>query len=169
MTKLFKTLESFGIPKKDTQTSGFGMQPQWEYRNNKIPKLVGYQVTNNVTVASDLKNLGTLLSALSKDGSNHMSGISFDVRDKSKFVDQAREAAVADAMHKAELYAKAAKFELGKFKTFSENSHQPTPRHRVMMAEAATMGAARDSVPVAEGELTFTANVNITWELLQNK
>ena len=62
MNGVFATLKKFGIPEKSIQTSNFNVSPQYTpYQPNATepPRIVGYQVSNNVTVkVDDLNKLG---------------------------------------------------------------------------------------------------------------
>jgi hypothetical protein len=82
-------------------------------------------------------------------------GIVFDVLDKTKVTDQAREAAVADALRRANLIAKASGVKLGKVHTINEGNVY-SPRYN----EASALRSA-DVTPVAKGEQTFRVNVNL--------
>lgn len=158
-------LAKSGIAPRDLQTSGLALNPQFQYDStgaNATPEILGYIVTNNVTVrVRDLPNLGGLLDQVVRGGANTFNGLTFGLADPTPALDDARKAAVADARRKAELYAAAAGSTLGAILTLSENSGyaQPQPMFR-MSADSA--GA---SVPVASGELGITATVTIEYEL----
>lgn len=169
LSAVFGVLDSAGIDGRDRQTSGLSINPIWERQrgdNPPPPKIVGYTVSNNVSVrVRELDNLGAVLDAVVRDGANNFQGLSFGVEDAQPLQDEAREAAVADALRKAELYAQALGVELGAIRSISEiGSVQPM----MIRAEAARAFASDASpVPIAEGEVTFRSNVSITWELDQ--
>ena len=51
MNAVFDALKSGGVETKDIQTSNFMVQPRYDYNNNtQPPKLVGYDVSNNVMI-----------------------------------------------------------------------------------------------------------------------
>ena len=95
--------------------------------NGQAPKLVGYDVSNNVTVTvRKVDNLGALLDKLVQAGSNQINGISFDVSKPEAALDEARKLATADATRKAKLYAEAMGVELGNVMSISEGGgYQP--------------------------------------------
>lgn len=101
MTALFDGLKTSGIAEKDIQTSNFSVQPRYDYNNNNggAPKLVGYDVSNNVTVTvRKIADLGGLLDTLVKAGSNQINSIGFsDVSQPEAWMDEARRRATADA------------------------------------------------------------------------
>ena len=114
-------LKASGVAGEDIQTSGFSVNPNYVYSDQKDangyqlpPKIVGYTVTNSVTVhVRDLGILGTMLDKEVSVGANTINGINFAVEDPSALYAQARKAAFADAKDKAELYAEAAAIQLG--------------------------------------------------------
>jgi uncharacterized protein YggE len=98
-------------------------------------------------------------------GANTINGINFAVEDPSELYNQARKAAFADARDKAELYAGAAEVQLGAIQLISEQqgfSQPPQP----YMAKAVAATADRSApVPVEAGQLTFTIDVNVNWDI----
>ena len=50
MQSVFAALKAAGIEDKDVQTSNFMVQPRYNFQDGKAPELVGYDVSNNVTV-----------------------------------------------------------------------------------------------------------------------
>lgn len=154
-----------GVEARDIQTSGFSVSPRYTQpgnNSNEAPKIDGYRVSNGVTVrVRKLDTLGDLLDTLVKAGANDVSGIQFAISDTDKLEDTARTAAVADAKHKAELYAEAAGVKLGRVLTIAEGGSQD-PRPMPMMR----MEASAVSVPVQAGEQTLSAQVRMVYEIL---
>jgi uncharacterized protein YggE len=171
MTELIETLKAAGIEARDIQTSGFSVSPNYVYTEERDangytlpPKINGYNVYNTVTVrVRDITKLGTVLDQSVSVGANTVNGVSFTVADPSTLYDEARKKAFADARHKAELYADTARLELEQIRSITESQgyNQPQP---YMMRDAA-VEVASAAVPVEAGELTFTINVQVTWEI----
>jgi uncharacterized protein YggE len=170
MADLIAELKAAGIEPRDIQTSGFSVNPNYVYTDERDangyslpPKINGYQVSNTVTVTvRKLDTLGSILDKSVTVGANTINGVSFSVADPSELYDEARKAAFADARAKAELYATAAGSTLEGILSISEgqtfNDPQPYPMYRADMAASAP-------VPVQAGELAFAINVNVQWEL----
>ena len=171
MTELLAALKEAGIAERDIQTSGFSINPNYVYSDQRDaqgytppPVINGYQVANSVTViVRELDELGTILDQSVTVGANTVNGVTFSVADPSALLNEARKAAFADARAKAELYATAAGGTLEDIESISEtqgfNSPQPVAMYS-MRAEAASA-----DVPVEGGELTFSINVNVQWDL----
>lgn len=176
MSQLIETLKAANIEARDIQTSNFSVNPNYVYSDErdangytKPPKIMGYQVSNTVTVrVRDLPALGAILDKAVSVGANTVNNIAFSVADPSKLYDEARKAAFADARDKADLYAEAAGVSLDRILNISEqqNFNQP-PMPYAMKTMAADAAAA--PVPVQGGELTFAIDVAVTWDLGNGK
>jgi uncharacterized protein YggE len=164
MNALFAALKEAGIADKDVQTSNFAVMPRYNFQDGKAPELVGYDVSNTVTViVRKVGDLGPLLDKVVQAGSNQINGIGFDVSQPEAALDQARKLATEDATRKAKVYAEAMGISLGPVMSITEGvSYQPPmpmARGKVMMDAAAA------PVPVAAGEQSLSVDVNITWEI----
>jgi uncharacterized protein YggE len=168
MAKLLAMLKAAGIDPKDIQTSGFSVNPQYVYPkaddgSNLPPHVEGYEVSNAVTVKIDkLPELGGILDKMVSSGANTINGISFSVDDPSKLYDEARKAAVADARHKADIYAAAAGVTLGDVISISDEEPVAPPPRPLVMAMAAP---AAKAVPVEAGQVSYSADVSLVWAL----
>ena len=174
MQELIDTLKAAGIDPADIQTSGFSVSPNYVYSDARDtngyqlpPKITGYTVYNGVTVVvRDLASLGAVLDKAVTVGANQISGVSFSVDDPRELYNEARRLAFADAREKAELYADAADVELGDLSLISElTGYNQPPQPYAFKAEAAAVD--RSIVPVEVGQLTFSIDVNVSWDLEQ--
>lgn len=171
MNDLIAALKEAGIEARDIQTSGFSVNPNYVYTDERDangyslpPKINGYQVMNTVTVVvRDLADLGSILDQSVTVGANTVNGVSFSVADPSDLLNEARKAAFADAREKAELYAGVAGATLGDLESITEQQSFNSPQPYPMYARAEMSAAA--PVPVEAGEMTFAINVNVSWEL----
>ncbi len=166
MAAVLDALRSRGIADRDMRTTNVSLHPRWrtEVMENgtRAQVLTGYEAANLLRVTCrDLSKLGELLDALAGAGANEMRGISFDIDNKGKLMDEARAIAVRNARVKAQLYAREAGVSLGAVLSISEAGvSTPTHRNRAM----AEMAVAA-SVPIAEGELTVSASVSMTFAI----
>jgi uncharacterized protein YggE len=166
LKKLMDVLQEHRIAAKDIQTASFDVHPEYRHdpRGQQQPEIVGYRVTNQVRVAvRNLPDLGRVLDALVRAGSNQISGISFGVDDSTGVLNQARNRAIADARSRAELYAHAAGVRVGKVITITEQPLQP-PQPMMMMGRAMA-AEAMSAVPVATGEQEMRTTVSMVFAL----
>ena len=159
------TLKDFGIDEKDIQTTNFSIYPQQQYDNEGKPTgAILYVVDNTVYVTvRDLDKIGDLLDAVVEAGANSISGIQFDVADKTAALSAARKAAVANAQAVAEEMVQAAGVTLGEVQTMSiYGGGYPAPAYDfgggVQKLEAA-------SVPISPGQMILTVEVSIVYEM----
>jgi uncharacterized protein YggE len=165
MANILATLADAGIAKKDIQTSEFSIEPVYTSPTPPGgPKLSGYRVSNQVNVTiHDISQVGEVLDRLVKAGATDAENIAFLVSDREKALDQAREAAVANARHKADLYAHASGLSLGRVSWITESAgFEPLlPRARLEARQASA------SVPIESGEDTITARVTVGFDIAQ--
>lgn len=161
MAAVTAALLGSGIAQKDIQTSQFSVQPFYAPPDpHAEPKLSGYSVSNQVTVTiRQIGNVGDILDRLVTAGVTDVGNIAFLLSDPSKALDQAREAAIADARRKAELYARALGLTLGRVAWITEGSgYMPM---RAMVAS----GAAAPPVPIAAGEDTLQVRITVAFDI----
>jgi len=163
MNRVFALLEAEGIDARDLQTSRFSVNPVWDNSRAAAGRPLsvrGFAVANllNVTLR-DLPRLGPVLDALVDSGANQVQGVRFAVADPAPHLDRARALAVAEAMRKARLYADAAGVRLGALLALEEAGAR---RAGPLAMEARLMA---DSVPLAEGELTISAEVTLRYAI----
>ena len=161
MSAVIAALKATGIADKDIQTSSLSLQPVYDYNTKTAPpKLIGYQLTNEVTAT--VRNLGKLADAIDgslKAGATTMDGVTFRLQDQTAAEKQARIAAIADARAKADTLAGAANVTITGVSSISETSAtQPMP-----IAFGAAPSADRASTPVQPGTLDVEIDVAVVY------
>src|SRR5208282_2732976 len=153
MAAIAAMLVNAGIEQKDIQTSRFSVQPIYvSQQSNTEQKLSGFSVSNQVNVTiRRIDKAGEILDRLVTTGATDVGNVEFLHSDTSKALDQAREAAVADARRKAELYARASGLTLGSVTWITEDSGYAPPMPMTMRAS----GGMAAPVPIAAGEDTL--------------
>ncbi|MHB0970887.1 MAG: SIMPL domain-containing protein [Thermoanaerobaculia bacterium] len=158
-------LKRAGVGEKEIRTSNFSIFPQQDYQEGRRPRIVGYQVVNNITVTRDkTADVGRLLEAAINAGANQVHGIGFSVADPARGRDQGLQAAFNDARAKAALLAKAAGRTLGEAIAIVEGSapQPPMPFYgRAVAMEAKVSGP----VPVEQGTDELSYTISAVFEL----
>jgi uncharacterized protein YggE len=165
MSSMIAALGDAGIAKKDIQTSEFSIEPVYASPTSSgTPKLSGFRVSNQVNVIiHQISQVGDILDRLVKAGATDVGNIAFVVSDREKAFDQAREAAIANARHKAELYARASGLNLGGVAWITESADlQP-----ILPMGAARSKMASAPVPIETGEDTITARITVGFDNAQ--
>ncbi|ESQ93950.1 SIMPL domain-containing protein [Asticcacaulis benevestitus] len=164
MNTVMAALKDAGIAAKDIQTSSLNLNPQYDYTDGQAPKLTGYQAQNQITVrVNDLTRTGPVIDAVIKAGINQVNAITFGLKNDEAVLDQARQAAVATLLKRANLYAAATGMKVKRIITIDEGGpvyNQPQPMMMSMRAKSAD-----SSTPVSSGELQLSVNVSATFEL----
>ena len=167
MNQMLAALAKAGVAAKDIQTSNLNLAPQYVYAQNQPPRLTGYQASNQVSVTvHDLARLGAAVDATVNAGANQVNGISFGLNDPTAAEDAARLEAVKALQAKAELYAKAAGYRVGRLVSLSEGGgYAPAPP--MPMAGFAKRDMAVSASRVEPGELKVRIDVSGFYELIR--
>jgi uncharacterized protein YggE len=161
MTNVMAALKAAGIAEQDVQTAWLSLQPVRDSTRNDL-RITGFHASNQVTVKlREVAKTAEVIDRMVAAGANDIAGIEFVVSSPSKPLDAAREAAIADARRKAEVYAKAANVQLGKpVRISEEGSGEPGP---IAMRQARTA----EATPVSPGEQVQRVTVSVSYELLR--
>ena len=150
------------LPMENFQTSYVSLYKD-DY--NKLNK---YRVVQNINIKlEDISKYDNLMNAIFDAGVNRIDGISFEVKNKEKLLQEARVAAIDDARKKALLYAVSLDQNIGKAIKIKEvNSHfndiQPVERMSKM-----SLGSTGNDNTLAVGKIAIEAQVNVAFELLK--
>lgn len=94
--------------KAEIKTSDYSLNPEQDYYSGKMPKILGYEVKNTVTVSIDkLDRVGAIIDAATNAGANSVEGIQFVIGEASPAQGEALALATKQAMAKAESIAKS--------------------------------------------------------------
>lgn len=170
MTTVLDALKAEGIESRDLQTSGFSIQPVYNYPQtsdgtSKPPELVGYQTLNSLTIRlRDISKAGAIIDKSVTLGINQGGEIRFVNEDTKPLLKSARSEAIKDALEKAKDMTAAAGVGVGRIVEISESVSSPMPVPMMAMAKDA---APERAVPMAPGENTYNVTVNVTFAIKQ--
>lgn len=159
MTAVQQKISSFGIPKDAMKTVVLDLQPEFDYANGK-QTLRGYVARNTVEVRVDeLSKVGDVLDAAVASGAATIHGLRFDVKARREAEQAALQAAVKDALAKAQAVASGAQRAIDRILRIEEvSAGGPVP----MMKQFSMAARADASTPVAPGELEIRAQVRLS-------
>ena len=164
MSRVVAAVRKAGVADRDVQTSGLTLQPQFRYQENREPILTGFRASNRVQVTlRDPRAAGRIIDTLVREGANQIDGPNFRIANPEPLLDKARQEAVRKGRARAELYAAASGLRVKRITTISEGQDvrpMPYPAPRMAMAME-----AKDSSPVAPGEVRMTVTVQMGFEL----
>jgi uncharacterized protein YggE len=123
-----------------------------------------YVVRNTVIVSvRKLDRLGEVIGAAMSAGANQMHGFELTIEDPAPLRDQARKKAVEQAIAKARQLARESGVKLGSVIEVREvGGATPMPQ----MANKRSMAMAEASVPVEQGELSLSQEVQVVFEIV---
>lgn len=170
MKTVLGALKDFGVAGKDIRTTGLSINPVYDY-SGSTERLTGYSVNQRARVTvRDLARAGKAMAAAASAGGNavRINSVSLDIADRAALLEQARNAAVADATAKARQYAEASGQQLGEVTSLKEVS-APAP---ATAETGAVLGGLADSayrsaaaVPVKAGQQNLDVRIQVVWAL----
>lgn len=171
MDAIVAAVTAHGLTNREIQTRSFNIWPNYDFqeefgesgRRTSQRILVGYTVNNTASIKiKDLDKVGEIIDDVTNAGgdSTRIDGVRFTVEDTEPFMADLREAAVNDALAKAEHYATLAGVTLGNLVFLSEGG-AGVPRVQDFGTErgfamAAAAPAPQTSISGGELELTLT-------------
>lgn len=165
MDQVMADLKSMKVEDADLQTN-YTIYPEYNYSNLKGQELVGYRITNTLTIKiRDLKKIPDILNLAGKYGANSVGGLSFTIDDPENLKAQARDKALADAKVKAAKLADSLGVRVVAVVSYSEyesGGYQPTMYSDYKMAEGGGGGPSA----VASGSNDVIMNVNVVYKIL---
>jgi uncharacterized protein len=164
---VIKALLAQGIDRKDIQTSGINLNPQYDYSQRKEgdgPRFLGYQASNMLTVKlRRLDKAGETVDAMVNAGATNINGPNFGIADTGKLEDQAREKAVRTAAARAAAYARAAGYASARLLAISETGEIVRPLPIMAVREMAL--SAAPAPKIEPGTLSTSITLSFSYML----
>jgi uncharacterized protein YggE len=161
MTAVIDRIKTAGIAADAIQTSGYNLQPEFDYVNGK-QSLRGYVARNQVQVRVDaLAKTGEIMTAVVANGATTVSGVRFDLKDREGAERQALGLAVRDARRRADALAGGANVTIERVIRIEEQRDMDMPRP-MAMSGMSMMKAEGAPVPLEAGEIEVRARVTMT-------
>ena len=163
IAKVLQRAKDLKIVEKDTKSSGYTINPQYQSGPDKAPTIAGYQATQSVTFTlRDVNAVGKALDAFVQGDAATNVQVRFALDDPKPKQIEALKLAIEDARAKAKVMADAAGVRLGKVLAVSESANAPGPLFADGFRQGAT-GPAGASVPV--GELDVVVRVQVLFAI----
>lgn len=162
VTAFVERLLAQGLERSQIQSANISLQPQYTYPKNNAPQLKGYRASRTITVTvNELDNLNMYLDSALGDGINRINAIELKVRDEKAFQEQARQAAIQDAISKAESLAKGFGEKLDGVWQISYQSNQPRP----IMMRMAMDSPNEAAMTYQDAQIIIRDQVAVTFKL----
>lgn len=164
INRVSDAIKKLGVDAKDIRTSNYSIYPTYDYKATPR-RITGYSASSSLRIkVRALDRVNDIVDAATANGANEVGGISFDVEDKSKAENMAREEAIAEAKKKADVASKAAGFSLGRIINYSENFGGPGPV-RYDMKAARPMSGGGTETNIETGSAEITVSVMLSYEI----
>lgn len=164
MQDVIDALTEMGIAESNIQTTRFNVQ-QIQNNNPTTSQSADqptYEVTNIVQVrVTDTGQISDVIQTALDAGANRVYGLNFSLQNPGELTSEARIQAVEDARARAEELADALGVTLGELVSITEQGSGGGVSP--LMQEAAVGG----SVPVQQGQLSVSVQVNTVWSIEQ--
>ena len=157
-------ISKFRLSKKDLETFGYSIQPQYNYES-RPPKVVGYQIRNAIRVSiRDMAKIGQVIDAATAAGANEVQGVSFEIEDEKPLRSEALVKALNDAREKAKLIAGTLQIPIGPVISVRESAAPPIMPYRFAAADA-MMAAGGPETPIQPREMTVSSDVTVVFAI----
>jgi uncharacterized protein len=161
MKSVLDRMKALGLPDDAIRTSGYDLQPEFDFANGK-QTLRGYLARNSVEVRVDeISRAGDVLDAAVGSGATNVSGVRFDLKDRSAPEREALRSAVADARKRADAAAAGAGMKVDRVIRIEEH-RSISPEPRPMMMARQSMVADAGAPPIVPGEIEVRVSVTLT-------
>jgi uncharacterized protein len=158
-------VKKVGVDPKDIKTTNYSIHPRYDYHNN-AQRIIGYDANTNFSIKiRNLDSTNAVIDAATAAGANQVGGITFDVDDKTKAQDEARQLAVKEAKDKAIRAASIAGFSLGKIINYDESFGSAPRPIMFAKADALAVSEAGTGTNVEPGSNEISVSVTLTYQL----
>jgi uncharacterized protein YggE len=163
MEAVLKMIKKMNLAPADYRTQRVSLNPIFDYEKKKTT----YNATQSVEILlRDLSQYDELMEGLVNQGINRIDNVTFQSSKVAQYQSDARKMAMKDAKLKAEDYVSVLGQKVGRAMTINDNSqnYQPQPVYARMKSMAMDESATTRET-LAEGEITITANVSVSFIL----
>lgn len=162
--KIKDTLVSMGVDQKDIQTQDFSVYVIQKYDTENKPTGSAYQINNTVAITiRDLSKIGKILGEVTRAGANNIYGIRFDLSDKSKASDEARNLALKDAARQAAEVAKVMNVELGEVYSITISNYNAPVFPEMGKGGGEGIMASAANVPISSGQYSISVSTEVAY------
>ncbi|MFH0891274.1 MAG: SIMPL domain-containing protein [Candidatus Falkowbacteria bacterium] len=170
MNKIVEAVKTLGVEEKDIKTSGYTLNPIYNWTEGRGQFLTGYEVTQNINLKiRDLKKIGDVIARTTEQGANQIGDIAFTIDDEFDLKNQAREQAIVKAKEKAVSIAEQTGMKLGEIKGFYESASLPVPSpldySNIRLEAKAMNDAALPSPEIQPGQNEIKVEVTLVYEV----
>jgi uncharacterized protein len=155
-------LRALGLSADQISTVNYNVYPEQRYEPNKEPVIIGYNVTNTLSVdVRKLSQVGPVIDAALSKGANMITSLQFYASNTEEARRNAITSAVQKARADAEAAARAAGGTVGELLEIAVGAYSAPPPRPMMRVTAAMADQAQ--TPINPGEQTLSVDVSTRW------
>jgi uncharacterized protein len=160
ITNIVAAVKGQGVAEADIQTSSLSLYPQ--YAKGSSTKITGYTIGQQLQITvRDLDKAGDVVDASTAKGATEVNGISFELGDPAKAMNDARASAIAAAQTSAQAMAAAGHVTLGAVVSITDVS----PSMPIYAGALRQMSAADMATPIQVGTQDVSVMVNVVFAI----
>lgn len=165
---IIAALKAQGVSEDRVRTVNFNLRPEYRY-DNGTARLDGYRVYSTVQVTTtELDGVGGLIDAAIAVGANQVESVSFTLKNRNQYKQQAIDLALAEARQKAEASAQKLGTQITGVRhvTINDGGSAPPPiAFDTRAAKEALPAPAGAATPVMPGSFEFRVSVQVEFGL----
>ena len=162
--RVIEKLKELGVSDKNIKTSGYNIDPQYDYAADGGDRIVGYRVVTTLTVSNiKIEDAGHLISGCVEAGINSVENIRYFCSTYDEDYQKALKEAVQEATRKAEALAEASNRSLGKVKMIDEGYQNDSLQYRTY--DTMSLKSMTNDAVIMPGESEVEANVTVAFEI----
>jgi uncharacterized protein YggE len=175
MESVLDAIKENGVSEDDIVTTNFNIYPQtvWVEVSDSLgrhsePRITGYIVSNTVQVTvRNIDDLSPVVDTAATAGGDlvRINSIQFTVDDSSVYGEQIRQIAAAEALAKADVYARAMGVTLGPLVYLTEIGSSVPMVAAAPVAEMAAMDGAFKSTPISSGDVNLSVTIQAVFAI----
>lgn len=168
LESVLEYLKGQGLEDSSIQTSGYSLNPQYNWTEAEGQVLTGYEMATQITVSGiPMEQTGEILTGAVNAGANSVDYVRYLCSTYDAAYQEALKKAVESAREKAEAMGDAGGFQVLEVASIEEYSEDQSARYTTnyaLTAEAASAGAfSGTAMDVEAGELDIEANIQVTF------
>ena len=162
--RVHNAVRALGVADRDIQTVHYDFSQRYDMRDGSRSEVIGYTAQNSVVITvRSLNNVGKIIDAALANGANRIDSLNFTASDTSAAKNEALTDAVRAAKEKAQAVASALGVRLVRIANVYADTQADMPRNENYMPMMMAKGALAAATPIAPGELSVAATVNVTY------
>jgi uncharacterized protein len=160
ITNIVAAVKGQGVAEADIQTSSLSLYPQ--YAKGSSTKITGYTIGQQLQITvRDLDKAGDVVDVSTAKGATEVNGISFELGDPAKAMNDARASAISAAQTSAQAMASAGHVTLGSVVSITDVS----PSMPIYTGSLRQMSAADAATPIQVGTQDVSVMVNVVFAI----